>query len=461
VFSLVYLYGIKKIAGLGFQAMVRGGWHHAVSSSLIITLTFQAGIDLLYGSIVIRRVPAIQALLATLTDNPRLGTFIRKITIMCFVPQNFRATIHPDLTQILNFCPNLLSLNHLPPFPLPKPFPFPSLPSTVTSLKLSIHDNLSAVYGTLQQCCAQLEDLSIHGQDDEMFDAIELSFPRLHTLCVSLNGKLPVQAFSTKWDMPKLQRLTFQVPERSEAFGHDYLRPTYHVLLTMHGRRLKYVAFPPRRVAEADFTPLLANCPVVEHVVLPRDHYIDPSRRFPSIKWVDIWSPGNGKPDLTDDERNCSCYPHIEGPFRFLDTALVPLIDVPRAFDPRVRGNWTLVLPGLSIRQQERDGLIAIQFLDLYASDNWEFSYFGAIQLRAEDREQGELELYSSAYDDLSLVHENPIEYIDSLTNQSRNIWDDLDGCMEDESDGDSEDSWFSLESEDLGDLEDEFYDRL
>lgn len=164
---------------------------------------------------------------------------------------------------------------------------------------------------------------------------------------------------------------------------------------------------------------------------------------------------------MTNDERSCSCYPHIEGPLRFLDTALVPLIDVPRAFDPRVRGNWALVLPGLSIRQQERDGLIVIQFLDLSASEDWEFSYFGAIQLRAEDREQRELELYSSGYDALPFVHENPTEYVDSLTNQFRNIWDDLDGCMEDESDGDSEHSWFSLESEDLGDLEDEFYDRL
>ncbi|KAJ7910484.1 hypothetical protein B0H13DRAFT_2012194, partial [Mycena leptocephala] len=171
---------------------------------LVSKAWYEAGIDLLYRSIFIRRVIAIETLLATLTDNPRLGSFVRNLTIMCFVPRIYRAAIHPDLTQILNFCPTVKIFNHLPPFPPPKPFPFPALPSTVTSLKLSIHDTLSAIYGTLQQCCAQLEDLSVHSHDDEMFDAPKLSFPRLHTLHLTLTGSTSVQSFSTEWDMPRL-----------------------------------------------------------------------------------------------------------------------------------------------------------------------------------------------------------------------------------------------------------------
>jgi hypothetical protein len=53
--------------------------------------------------------------------------------------------------------------------------------------------------------------------------------------------------------------------------------------------------------------------------------------------------------------------------------------------------------------------------------------------------------------------------YIESLTMQFQDmeLWEDLDESGDDYSDGDSDDSWLSLESEDLTDLRDEFYDRL
>jgi hypothetical protein len=44
---------------------------------------------------------------------------------------------------------------------------------------------------------------------------------------------------------------------------------------------------------------------------------------------------------------------------------------------------------------------------------------------------------------------------------QDMELWEDLDESGDDYSDGDSDDSWLSLESEDLTDLRDEFYDRL
>lgn len=384
---------------------------------------------------------------------------------MCFVPRIYRAAIHPDLTQILNFCPTVKIFNHLPPFPPPKPFPFPALPSTVTSLKLSIHDTLSAIYGTLQQCCAQLEDLSVHSHDDEMFDAPKLSFPRLHTLHLTLTGSTSVQSFSTEWDMPRLQRLTFNALYINT---NSNLIPNYYHILAVHGRSLKYVAFY-RGSTVTDFAPLLAMCPVVEHVVLPPNHYVDPHRTFPLIKWVDIWSPG--KPKSTNDYRECSSYPHIEGPVRFLDTALVPLMDdVPRAFAPGARGDWALTFPGLSVRQDESDGVITIQPMDLLAALNWEFTYFGAIELRAMQRELEEQEVLEYG-DDLRIAQHNAMfqegqssNYIESLTMQFQDmqVWDNLDESSEDDySDGDSDDSWLSLESEDLTDLRDEFYDRL
>ncbi|KAJ6555147.1 hypothetical protein DFH09DRAFT_574216 [Mycena vulgaris] len=443
---------------------------------------YDAGIDLLYRNIVIRRVPAMQALLVALTTKPRLGAFVRNITVSCHVPTTYSSTIHPDLTQILSFCSALRSLNHLPPFPPPKPYPFPPMPPTITSLKLSRHDRISAVYDTLLQSCAQLTELSINAKDDEVFDALQLSFPCLHTLSLTLGGDVAVQNFSTKWDMPKLRRLTFRV---SSDFKTEHnLALSYHHLIQTHGRKLQYLAFPGLIPAVApvspaiaiDFTPLLGMCPVLEHVVFPHNHWLSGHRSFPSITSVDLWKSELYK-NLRLSDQKFPRFPNIESPPRFLDTALIALIDdVPRTFDRRVRGNWSLAFPGLGIRQDEKDGLVTIQVTDLLVVDSWDFTYFGAIEMRGVRREQ---ELFDCG-DIIRMVQHNASfqarrsrEYAESLTVQQprihRRIRDDpetvdnlpedlLNNWLEDESDGGSEDSWFSLEDEDETVLEDEFY---
>ncbi|KAJ7035210.1 hypothetical protein C8F04DRAFT_541791 [Mycena alexandri] len=445
---------------------------------------YEAGIDLLYRTITIRRVPGIQALLFALAENPLLGGFVRNITIACFVPRTYRATIHPDLTQIVQLCPALTSLNHLPPFPPPKPFRFPALPSTVTSLKFALHEELSTVYATLQLCCEQLEELSIRALDDEVLDALELDFPRLHTLYITLGGDTVIQKFSTNWRMPKLKHLTLRVSTDLEHA--QFLDVTYHHLLRKHGRGLQYLAFPGVLPAGSifnqpspvtDFAPLLARCPGLEHVVLPMYFGLNlDSPAFPSIKWLDVWTQ-----ELYENlvlPGRLSPFPNIIGP-RFLDTGLIALIDdIPRAFDPRVRGDWSMTFPGLSIRQDERDGLVSIQLTDLLAVDDWDFTYFGAVEIRAVRREQELFDCGDSvrmAPHNVKLQEARCKEYADSQAVQRSTIhptetYDDpetvdnlpqdlLDEWLDDESDGGSEDSWFSLETEEDDALENEFYD--
>jgi hypothetical protein len=402
---------------------------------------------------------------------------------MCFVPRTYRATIYPDLAQILNFCPRLSSFNHLPPFPPPKSFPFPVRPRTITLLKLSQHAQLSTVYDTLRLCCAQLEELSVYSRDDENFDALELCFPRLHTLYITLSGRAVLQGFSTKWDMPRLERLTFWV---SKGGDYDFLAPTYHHLLAIHGFKLKYVAFGWISGVQTDFTPILATCPVVEHIVLPPNYSIDLSHRFPSIKWVDIWFANKRRP--TKDEKNRLWYPHIEGPLRFLDTALVPLMDdVPRAFDRELREEWSLAYPGLSISQDKRKDIITIRLMDRLAINEWGSTYFGTIEMGAIEREQEHNVMAQKAHtenveqlaiqvgntdipDNSENLQLDPLEKDldgnsqvdsngDSEDESNGDSEDESNGDSEDESEGDSADSWFSLESEAENVLEDEFYD--
>ncbi|KAJ7723669.1 hypothetical protein B0H16DRAFT_1737112 [Mycena metata] len=452
---------------------------------LVCRSWYNAGIDLLYRTITIRRVPGIQALLSALVENPLLGGFVRSITIACFVPRTYRATIHPDLTRLIRLCPALTSLNHLPPFPPPKPFRFPALPSTVTSLKFALHEELSTVYATLQLYCGQLEELSIRVVDDEVFDALELDFPRLHTLHLTLGGNTVTCKFSANWRTPKLTHLTFHVSTDLEHA--QFLDFSYEDLLRKHGRGLQYLAFPGvlpagsmhnQHLPVMDFAPLLARCPGLEHVVLPADFGLDPqSPTFPTIKWLDVWTQ-----ELYENlafPRRLPLFPNIISP-RFLDTGLIALMDdVPRAFDPRVRGDWFMKFPGLSIRQDERDGLLSIQLTDLLAVDDWHFTYFGAVEIRAVRREQEVFDYGGGnvrmAPHNLKLQEARRKEYADSQamerpTIHPTEIYDDPEivddlapdlfhEWLEDESDGGSEDSWFSLESEEDNALGNEFYD--
>ncbi|KAJ7653087.1 hypothetical protein DFH06DRAFT_525726 [Mycena polygramma] len=217
---------------------------------LVSRAWYEAGIDLMYRSIFIRRLPAAKALLATLTANLSLGALIRNITVTCYVPRNFRATTRRNLTQILKFCPALTSFSHLPPFSSPTPFPFPALPTTLTSLKFSSYEKFHAVYDTLQQFCPQLEELSLYPKDDEVFDSLELTFPRLCALCLTLTDDVAVQKFNMKWHMPMLSRLTFRTVMRVEN-----LLSAYHNLLAVHGHRIcRVLSFSIRVTARRVWT---------------------------------------------------------------------------------------------------------------------------------------------------------------------------------------------------------------
>ncbi|KAJ6494072.1 hypothetical protein C8R47DRAFT_397590 [Mycena vitilis] len=317
---------------------------------LVSSAWYEAGIDLMYKHIFLRRLPATEALLATLTANPSLGALIRNITVMCFVPRNCCVTTRRNLTQILKFCPALSSLNHLPPFLPPTPFFLPAFPSTITSLKFSFHENLHTVYNALQRFCPQLEELSLYPIDDEVFDSLELIFPRLRALYSTLTDNIVVQKFSLKWHMPMLSRLTFRTVMRVEN-----VLSTYLILLAAHGHRLEYVAFSPfpSKSQHGESGPLLASCPNLKHVVLPlgtAKDFCRPDYCYPSVKWVDFWLATTRS--RTTDLKKLPCYPNIERPFRFLDIGLCTLMDdVPQAFDPRVLGTWSLDFPGICVRQ--------------------------------------------------------------------------------------------------------------
>ncbi|KAJ7452693.1 hypothetical protein B0H11DRAFT_2072624 [Mycena galericulata] len=370
---------------------------------------YLAGVHFMYRDIALRRVTAVPHLLRTLTAAPNLGLLVRSITFMCYVPPDYHKDIHRDMTQILKLCPAVTSVNNFQPFEIDPscPFPefeFPSLPPTVTSLKLDPKDGVDI--DVLAKYSAQLEELSVAAFDHAGFDKTPISFPRLHTLTLTLDGDRAIERFTQTWDMPKLKRLTFRVmPHLGES---HQLSDSYKHFLALHGRHLDYLAFPglygrTKQPAEL-VAPILALCPTVEHLVLPEHLLISSRDVHPNIKHIDVWHSGLFEAQGFEWERECkyawSC-PDLQS-LRLLDTGLIPLIpDVPRAFPHSVRAPWGLAFPGLAVRQdimhieQERFrsprkflALPCVQLADVRAIAGWHRTPFGAGEMRTAMREQ-------------------------------------------------------------------------
>ncbi|KAJ7653633.1 hypothetical protein DFH06DRAFT_1204342 [Mycena polygramma] len=349
-------------------------------------------IGFLYRSIVIRRPTAILPLLETLTATPKLGELVRSITMTSYFLPDFVTKVFYPMQQILDLCPNVQAVHDLPPFALPFRYDFPSLPPTVTSIKLSPFDYSDDILPILQRSCMVLEELWLMAEDEDGFDSRSLVFPRLRKLTLTLGGTLTepraaLETFATRWDMPQLTELTLCAVV---SIDHPPLANDYRHILALHGQKLDYLAFPEideERAHMNDFGDLLALCPAVRHLVLPSYAVVSARNVCPGIKQLDHWYLNTPLP--ADSERLLLAFPDLDG-YRRLDTALgVAVADLPHAIDPCMRGEWALSIPGLAISQTKgADGVLQLALGDLIAVENWDLTNFGALENHAVRREQ-------------------------------------------------------------------------
>ncbi|KAJ7182491.1 hypothetical protein C8R43DRAFT_1228899 [Mycena crocata] len=347
-------------------------WCKATATKLAL---ISAGVDLLYRTIAIRRMPTVAGLLTALTAKPWLGSFVRTIQLLCYVPSASGAAVKRDMARIFALCPGLNSMTHLPPLPPPPELSFPIVPSTVTSLTLGPHISARDTHHTLQRFCAQLKHLSLPVRDQVQLDAVALSFPVLQSLTLTLNGAAAPRTFAVHWRMPRLTHLRFRVCTSTES-THD-LAAAYEHILRPHGRTLTSLAFPgsypifvDTRRRNLDYAPLLRLCPALAHAVLPETHEL--STEVPGVRRLDVWVPdlptrtAKGKWGVSAATR--ARLPNLQS-VRLLDTALIPHVpDAPAVFDAREEGQaeWALVYPGLAIAQEveHHTGVVKVLFGD-------------------------------------------------------------------------------------------------
>ncbi|KAJ7141687.1 hypothetical protein C8R43DRAFT_586760 [Mycena crocata] len=336
---------------------------------------YLAGVHFLYRHISLRRVTDVKALLRTLSAKPELGPLVRTIEFICYVPDDYRHDIDPDMTRILELCPSVTAVHELVPFLCviggvygnPSHHRFPALPSTITSLKFGQDESISP--GFLSAYSDRLEELWIYAYDDERFDGVEMLFSKLHTLHVTFHGRVKTKTFASKWQMPQLKRMTFRIDTQTSPKG-DQLAESYKRILALHGATLGYLAFPGFYSAttrheqeEKAFGEIIALCPVLEHLVVPGHCFVSPTDYFPTVKYLDIWRsdlhtelpmPHTTHTRILVHDAVATVFLNLCN-VRLIDTALIPIMgDVPSVFDRDLHDSWSMVYPGLSVRQDRQ-----------------------------------------------------------------------------------------------------------
>ncbi|KAJ7038986.1 hypothetical protein C8F04DRAFT_332728 [Mycena alexandri] len=215
---------------------------------------------------------------------------------------------------------------------------------------------------------------------------------------------------------------------------------------------------------------------MLTHVVMPDLHFVSDACTHASVRWLDHWSV-NIQDAPHNVNRTFPYFPSLEG-HRLLDCALRATVDnLPLAIDPRVRGDWRMSFPGLAIEQvAEPDGGVSrLQSGDLRAADNWDLSFFGAMETNAVRREQE----YFDFGGGLVEHHPFPADSQDEpppLANIIWAWWKAAEDVTQDEPCGElhnpdrqrawcwleneTDDEESDLETEYLTDLDDEFYQR-
>ncbi|KAF8217436.1 hypothetical protein K438DRAFT_1952324 [Mycena galopus ATCC 62051] len=324
----------------------------------------QLGRRLLYRDVTILDLHGLNALWWAIYENPSLGLLVRSLSFMFAIDGRDDGSCE-DIGYIILKCPRVQRVDlfpfggSYPPHARSRSYPFPA-PPTVTSLGIGSHVRLWDFAGALvQNCSAHLQELRIPlaALLGSHWISLRASLPQLHTIQVTCSGSycqpIPPRRLAANWKMPQLKRVTFRTrdaehtPEETEGLLGEYKH-----FLQLYGQNVEYLQFPdvgdPMIDAERNYGPVLALCPLLQHVVLPIWATCD--RVFSTVKQLDLWCSSAA------EEVDRAPWPNVEIIRRF-DVALRDFIlDAPVALDARAEWDTSqFVITGLSLVKLERN----------------------------------------------------------------------------------------------------------
>ncbi|KAF7305403.1 hypothetical protein HMN09_00792700 [Mycena chlorophos] len=216
---------------------------HAASTKLALALVnrawYDAAIDFLYRSIILRDVDQLVALVHTLRQRPQLGQLVRRLGLNYRVIPEWETLVVAEVDTLMELCPAVSSVSLGWPQNISVPrlveidwFHFPLHRATLTSAditSLEIHTLVSPYAGgplqypdiflVLSALAPTLEELSLAVPDDFGTIPSQIVFPRIHKLrlLISRDSQPPTAA----WAFPALRTLAVAPTSPDMVFDVD------------------------------------------------------------------------------------------------------------------------------------------------------------------------------------------------------------------------------------------------
>ncbi|KAJ6576085.1 hypothetical protein DFH09DRAFT_1150340 [Mycena vulgaris] len=247
-------------------------WHHI-------------GLEILYESVVIRRIGQMPAFVRALEAREGLGALVRHLDITCFLPRGYYELHDTETKKIFAFCPRLSHFAFTPGFFIPaRPRTLPALVSTITSLEYSDCVDYSLILPSLVQLCQTLRSLSLTLPETYDSNHPTLMLPSLENLRLGLADDSMIP--TAKWVIPSVRWVSLRQTFRLRFPAYRSAHAQAATVLDAYGRTIRTLTISYN--TRGSLQELVNCCPVLEHLgvsgglcVAPLDH--------PTLQSVDIF----------------------------------------------------------------------------------------------------------------------------------------------------------------------------
>ncbi|KAJ7451821.1 hypothetical protein B0H11DRAFT_310226 [Mycena galericulata] len=308
---------------------------------------YQAGIELLYESILLRSIGQLPAFVRALEGRAGLGSLVKHLNVSCMVPRGFSLLFTSEAQKIFQLCPRLSHFGFVPTFLIPfLLISFPAMSSGITSLEFSNAVDFSVVFPLLFELCGSLRSLSVALPKDYNNDKYpQLAFPYLEEFRVDLTfnfefSRPDAEKAIRKWSMLNLRRFWITDP----VYRNQILA---QMLVEIYGRNVTFLSVYTARNPPT-LQAILDKCPALEHLVGEVSFPYDTESIFvdfadchhPKLKYFDIWYSWDAPRSLVDKGTSRPTFNNLKKGFpelracRCLDITFKHLWDLPMLFPP-------------------------------------------------------------------------------------------------------------------------------
>ncbi|KAJ6537660.1 hypothetical protein B0H19DRAFT_1180613 [Mycena capillaripes] len=265
----------------------------------------QIGVELLYESVTICRLPQIHSLLSTLKSRVSLRRLVRRFHIGCRLPYGFCDAYKPKLREIFKFC---IRLSHFGFSPAENPLwhhqqlrrPLvlqpvflgiePNVGQSITSLDFTSEVGYVVILPILDQLYGNLRSLALPIPDSIYFSYSHPPWSFEHLVIHRhMHPDLPI----VDWLMPRLRRVWLLPDDDRWQYGKKQPLPSV-THLAPYCRTIKflslcnYITQPNDDVLIQD---LLDRSPALQHIALNASFCNAEPLRHQKIQWVDVFCP--------------------------------------------------------------------------------------------------------------------------------------------------------------------------